>query len=138
MGYIARPSLKEAKQTKVKGSTFVSLTLLSHGGIIVKSIQVYLNVALSLPHKSSFVEVRLGNPVSLLLEDMRAQHACGAVWIEGEALGFHELKLSTTVCCRICLESCFSLYQLIPASYLVAEVYLLNHLQMELKRVFSV
>lgn len=68
---------------------FVSLTLLFHGGkIIVKSIQVYLNVALSLSHKSSFVEVRLCNAGFLLLEDIRAQHA---VWIEGEALGFHEL-----------------------------------------------
>lgn len=44
-----------------------------------------------LSHKSSFVEVRLCNLVSLLLEDIHAQHACGAVWIEEEALGFHEL-----------------------------------------------
>lgn len=71
---------------------FVSLTLLFHGGkIIVKSIQVYLNVALSLSHKSSFVEVRLCNAGFLLLEDIRTQHVCRAVWIEGEALGFHEL-----------------------------------------------
>lgn len=119
---------------------FVSLTLLSHGGKnhCKKYSSIFKCSLISLSHKSSFVEVRLCNPVSLLLEDIRAQHACGAVWIEGEALGFHKLKLSTTVCCRICLESCFSLYQLIPASYLVAEVYLLNHLQMELKRVFSV